>query len=224
MGFPSEAMKVAKIVKRSPAPLYFTAAVWVLWGLFFPLYTWLHFLLVIVLSLAAGAVGKKFFPDKVYEAPDPVEPETTGDPQLDALVQERDKAVAEMRRLNANIPGEKISKQIDHLEEDTQKIISHVVSHPEKLPQIRKFMSYYLPTTIKLLNAYDRMGSAGVEGENIAGTKGKIDAMMDTLVSAFDKQLDALFADEALDIATDITVMENLLKQEGLSGEQLGGV
>ena len=95
------------------------------------------------------------------------------------------------------------------------------MEHPQKLSQIRKFMNYYLPTTLKLLNAYDRMGSAGVSGTNIDGTMGKIETMMDTVTKAFDKQLDALFGDEALDISTDITVMENLLAQEGLTGEQL---
>ena len=95
-----------------------------------------------------------------------------------------------------------------------------MVEHPKKLPQIRKFLNYYLPTTLKLLNAYDRMGAAGVSGENIDGTMGKIEAMMGTVVRAFDKQLDALFADEALDISTDITVLENLLSQEGLSDQQ----
>ena len=217
---------MAKMVKKSPAPLYFAAVVWLAWGLCLPLYRLSDYLLAAGASLLAGVVGKAIFPDKTYETPeapktaDPQKPETTGNPELDALISERDKAVSEMRRLNDSIPGEKISAQIDHLEEMTQKIISHVVSHPEKLPQIRKFMNYYLPTTLKLLNAYDRMGAAGVEGENIAGTKGRIDAMMDTIVSAFDKQMDALFADEALDIATDITVMENLLKQEGLSEEK----
>lgn len=215
---------MAKMVKKSPAPLYFAAVVWLAWGLCLPLYRLSDYLLAAGASLLAGVVGKAIFPDKTYETPEapktaePQKPETTGNPELDALISERDKAVSEMRRLNDSIPGEKISAQIDHLEEMTQKIISHVVSHPEKLPQIRKFMNYYLPTTLKLLNAYDRMGEAGVEGENIAGTKGRIDAMMDTIVSAFDKQMDALFTDEALDIATDITVMENLLKQEGLSG------
>jgi hypothetical protein len=211
---------VAKVVKRSPAPLYLAAAVWVVWALFFPLYKLTHFLLVIAVSFGAALAGKKLFPDKVFEMPDPVEPETTGNPQLDALIAERDRALAEMRRLNDNIPGEKISAQIDRLEEDTRKIITHVVSHPEKLGQIRKFMNYYLPTTLKLLNAYDRMGEAGVSGANINGARGKIETMMDTIVSAFDKQLDALFADEALDISTDITVMENLLKQEGLQEEK----
>ncbi len=62
------------------------------------------------------------------------------------------------------------------------------------------------------------MDAAGVSGVNIDGTKGKIETMMDTVVAAFDKQLDALFGDEALDISTDITVMENLLAQEGLGG------
>lgn len=211
---------MAKVVKGSPAPLYLAAAVWIFWGLFLPLYRLSDFLLVIAASVLGWTAGKKLFPDKVYEIPDPVEPETTGDPELDALIAERDRAVSEMRRLNANIPGEKISRQIDHLEEVTRKILTHVVEHSEKLPQIRRFMDYYLPTTLKILNAYDRMGEAGIEGENITGVKGRIDAVMDTLVSAFDRQLDALFADEALDIATDITVMENLLKQEGLGEEK----
>ena len=95
------------------------------------------------------------------------------------------------------------------------------MEHPKKLPQIRKFLNYYLPTTLKILNAYDRMGAAGVSGENIDGTMDRIEGMMGTVVQAFDRQLDALFGDEALDISTDITVLENLLAQEGLSGDQM---
>lgn len=221
---------MAKMVKKSPAPLYFAAAVWLGWGLLLPLYRLSDYLLAAGCSILAGLLGKKLFPDTAYETPEaekkeePKKPESTGNPEVDALIAERERVVSELRRLNVNIPGEKISAQIDHLEEVTQKIISHVAEHPEKLPQIRKFMNYYLPTTLKLLNAYDRMGAAGVEGENIAGTKGRIEDMMDTIVSAFDKQMDALFADEALDIATDITVMENLLKQEGLSEEKPFGM
>ena len=79
-------------------------------------------------------------------------------------------------------------------------------------------MNYYLPTTLKLLNAYDRMDATGVSGTNIDGTKGRIEDMMDTICKAFDKQLDALYGEEALDISTDITVLENMLAQEGLGG------
>ena len=93
---------------------------------------------------------------------------------------------------------------------------------PASAGKVRKFARYYMPTTLKLLNAYDRMGGAGVEGSNIDGTMGRIDTMMDRVVQAFDKQLDALFADEALDISTDITVLEQMLAREGLGGMQMG--
>ncbi|MBP3521569.1 MAG: 5-bromo-4-chloroindolyl phosphate hydrolysis family protein [Oscillospiraceae bacterium] len=225
---------MAKMVKKSPVPLYFAAAVWLLWGLLLPLYRLSDILLCAGVSLMALAVGKAVFPNQSYETPEAKtqeipkaeekKPESTGNPEIDALIAERDKAVSEMKRLNANIPDETISRQIDHLEETTRKIIAQVVAAPEKLPQIRKFMNYYLPTTLKLLNAYDRMDSTGVSGDNIDSTKGKIEEMLDTIVVAFDKQLDGLFADEALDISTDITVMEQLLAREGLGGETLGGV
>ena len=91
---------------------------------------------------------------------------------------------------------------------------------PEKLPQIRRFLNYFLPTTLKILNAYDRMDAVGISGDNIDTTKAKVEAMMGTIVKAFDKQLDSLFGAEAMDISTDITVMENLLAQEGLSGPE----
>ena len=92
-----------------------------------------------------------------------------------------------------------------------------VQQKPEKLPQIRKFMDYYLPTTLKLLNAYDRMGAQGVSGGNIGATMERVENIMGTIVTAFEKQLDALFGAEALDISTDITVLENMMAREGLA-------
>ncbi len=217
---------MAKIVKKSAAPLYIVALLWVIWALFGPMYAWWHFALLAAGSVALYLLGRRLFPDKILIVPDPEpevkrEPETTGNPEIDALMAERDRALSEMRRLNDSIEDETISVQIDRLEETTRKIIAHVAEHPGKLPQIRRFLSYYLPTTLKLLNAYDRMDDAGVSGTNIDGTMGKIEHMMDTIVRAFDKQLDALFADEALDISADITVMEQLLAQEGVGDGQL---
>ena len=90
--------------------------------------------------------------------------------------------------------------------------------HPEKLPQIRKFMSYYLPTTLKLLRSYDELSRQGVSGQNITGTMEKVEGMMDTIVLAFEKQLDGLFGDQAMDISTDITVLDNMMAREGLTG------
>ena len=228
---------MARIKKPSVAPIYTIAAIWLLFTLFHSLCRTSDYVTVILLSAVGFIIAKGVWPGKELEVPDPEpapepaeekpaeeEKKTTGDAKLDALIEEKDKAISEMRRLNEAIPDETISAQIDDLEETTRKIIDHVVSHPEKLPQIRKFMSYYLPTTLKILNAYDRMGAAGVSGENIDGTMEKIELMMTTTVTSFHKQLDALFRDEAMDISSDITVMENLLAQEGLGGQQMGGV
>ena len=226
---------MAKVVKKSAAPIYLVAALWAVWALAFPLYSPLHYITAAAASILGYVVAKAIFPDRAYQTPasaskaepkkeeaPPEAKKTTGNPELDKVIEQGKLATAEMRRLNESIKGEKISAQIDHLEEVTGKIIRHVTESPQKLPQISKFLNFYLPTTLKLLNAYDRMDDAGVSGANIDGTKGKIDAMMDTVIAAFDKQLDALFGDEALDISTDITVMENLLAQEGLSGMQMG--
>ncbi len=225
-----------KVVKRSVAPVYLIGAAWLVYALLFPLRTPAQFLACAALSALAYVAGRSLWPDRTYWVPDdmaapqPEEkpqkeegPKTTGNPEVDAVLKERDRAISEMRRLNENIPDEKISAQIDHLEEVTKKIIEQVAAKPEKLPQIRRFMDYYLPTTLKILNAYDRMGSTGISGENIDATKDKVERMMGTIVAAYDKQLDSLFGEEALDISTDITVMENLLAREGLGGMTLGG-
>lgn len=211
--------------KVSVLPIYLVGFVWLGYALLFPLNAPLHYILCAGLSVAVFVAGKAIWPDKVYQTPGAPkeeakkpEPKKPEDPKVAALRKEKDRAVSELRRLNDAIPDPKISAQIDHLEEVTGKIIDHVIEKPEKQPQISRFLDYFLPTTIKLLNSYDRMDSAGVSGSNIDATKQKVETMLDTLCTAFDKQLDALFGDEALDISTDITVMENLLAQEGLSG------
>ena len=229
---------MAKHVKRSVLPIYLVGATWLVYAALMPLRTAAQYAACAVLSAVVFVVGKAIFPDKVYQlpgeeesrqekepgaAPKQEEPRqsSAGDPQIDALMKELERAVSEMRRLNDSIQDEKISAQIDHLEEVTGKIIDQVVAQPKKLPQIRRFLDYYLPTTLKILNAYDRMDATGISGSNIDSTKEKVEGMMDTIVRAYDKQLDALFGDEALDISTDIAVMENLLAQEGLGGLNL---
>lgn len=216
---------MAKYCKRSPVPVYAVAAVWLLWGLFGPLYRLHHFLLAAAVSAAAFLLAKKLCPDRTIVLPGPApqpEPAPAENPGIAALTAERDRALREMRRLNDSIADPRLSAQISHLEEITQKIVAHVVEHPQKLPQISRFLNYYLPTTLKILNAYDRMDEAGVAGTNIDGTMGRIESVMDSVLAAFDRQLDALFGDIALDITTDITVMEQMLAREGLGGMQLG--
>ena len=210
-----------KIVHKSAAPLYAAAVVWVLYALLFPLHRLTHFIVVILASALVGGIAKLICKDVVEEVEVPAEPETTGNAELDKMIDACDKAIAEMKRLDDNIADEKISAQIVRLGTLTEKILGQVKADPAKLPQIRKFMNYYVPTTLKLLNAYDRMGAQGVEGENISGTMAKVEQMMGTIVIAFEKQLDSLFGSEALDISTDITVLENMMAREGLSDDPI---
>ena len=218
-------MATVKKIRRSVAPFYGVAAVWVVYALAFDLYRPTHFIFAAVLSAGAYLLLRAVCKDEEYEVeiPDTPKPEpaSTGNPELDKMIRDGALAVEEMKRLDENIEDEKISQAIRELERTSQAIFQQVREAPEKLPQIRRFMDYYLPTTLKLLNAYDRMSSVGVGGENIDGTKERVEAIMDTIVAAFDKQLDGLFGAEALDVSADITVLETMLAREGLAGDQM---
>ncbi len=217
--------------KRKPvAPFYAVAVLWLAYGLLFPLYAPVHYALLAAVSAAvffgvnavcqnAGTVGgTEQAAPKAAEKP---KEETTGNAELDKMLKDGRLAIAEMKRLDDNIADPGISADIVRLEQVSQKIFDEVKRDPKKLPQIRRFLDYYLPTTLKLLNAYDRASAAGISGENVDATKAKVEGMMRTIVAAFEKQLDALYGAEALDISTDITVLETMMAREGLAGDQL---
>ncbi len=208
-----------QIVHKSVIPLYASGATWLLYALLFPLYRLPHFLLAASAAAVVGIVARIFCPSTVEEVPE--KPETTGNPELDKMISDGQKAIAEMKRLDNNIADPTISAQIVRLQQLSEKIFAQVKQNPEKLPQIRKFMNYYLPTTLKILNAYDRMGEQGVSGENITSTMHKVESMMDTIIKAFEKQLDNLFGAEAMDISTDMVVLENMMAREGLTEDPL---
>ena len=215
---------MATVKRRSTVPYYAAAGTWVIYALLFPLYRVPQFIFIAIVSAVVYFIMNAVCGTVEVTVPDPPKKEeTTGNPELDKMIKDGNLAISEMKRLNTSIKDEKISADIDRLEDLSAKIFAQVKSDPSKLPQIRKFMDYYLPTTLKILNAYDRMDSTGIAGDNISTTKAKVERMMDTITQAFDKQLDALFGEEALDISTDITVMENLLAQEGLGGMTMGG-
>ena len=220
---------MARIVKRSVAPIYLVGLVWLAYAVLFPLYRVSDYIICGVISAAFFLLGKTIWPDAVLieDGEEPpaaprsapkAEEEPAADPEAAALLAERDKAVAELRRLNDAIDDERISAQIDHLEETTRKIVDQVAAQPDKLPRIRRFLNYYLPTALKILNAYDRMDDTGLSGGNVGAGMEKVERMMDALTAAFDKQLDELFGGEALDLSAELTVLEQMLAREGLGG------
>ena len=213
---------MATVTKKSTLPYYCAAAVWVLYALLFPLHKLGHILTVGIGSAVVFFVMNALCPPITVEVEEkPREEKPTGNEALDKMLKEGNLALAEMQRLDDNIQDEKISADIQKLKEICGKIFEQVKADPTKLPQIRKFMSYYLPTTLKLLNAYDRMGATGVAGENITATMERVEKMMGTIVTAFEKQLDSLFGADAMDISTDITVLETMMAREGLAGERM---
>lgn len=213
-------------VRKPVVPFYAAAVVWLVYACFFPLYKPLHFVLgggaALIVFLLSALLCKNSgrHPEPKAQPAKQAEEPSTGNSDLDKMLKDGRLAIAEMKRLDENIQDAEISADIVRLEEISDKIFDQVRQNPEKLPQIRRFMDYYLPTTLKLLNAYDRAASAGISGENIDATMTKVAAMLKTIVKAFEKQLDALFGDTALDISTDITVLENMMAREGLTDDQ----
>ena len=147
-------------------------------------------------------------------------PKKSYGPEVDPIIEEGNKALAEMGRIYQSVKDPEIRQKINEIMRVTDKITQDAIADPSDIPQIRKFMNYYLPTTIKLLNAYDRMSSQGISGENLDKSMKSITEMLDDAIAAYKKMLDSLFENQALDIETDIEVMNQMLAREGLSGEK----
>ena len=134
--------------------------------------------------------------------------------------EDRDNALlAEIRAVNDLVKNEKLSAQIDQIGLLTAKILDYEKSHPQSAPQLHSFLSYYLPTTLKILRAYGQLEAQEVSGENITAAMKRIEDMMDKVVEGFEKQLDQLFLGETMDITSDVEVLERMLAKDGLSGQ-----
>lgn len=205
------------VTKKSALPIYAVGVVWLVWALLFPLYSVTHYLLCAVLSLLTYVLLSKAIPDTVTYEKIPVQ--ATGYATADDLLKAGDQYLLDISAITAKIENAEVRQKADKLGGTCQRIFDYVRQNPKSADGLRKFMNYYLPTLKKLLTTYELMEEQGVEGENITASKARITQMLDTMDLAFLKQLDALFGDTALDIDTDITVMEGMLAQEGLTDE-----
>ena len=151
------------------------------------------------------------------EEPPKQEPGTN--PQLQELLNRGNAFIAQIHASNDAIPGQEISAKIDRMGNIIRRIFQRAEQHPEVIPDLKKMMDYYLPMTVKLLNAYADMDAQPHQGENIQNSKREIETTLDTLNGAYEKLLDDLFEDTALDVSSDISVLKTLLAQEGLTGD-----
>lgn len=142
------------------------------------------------------------------------------DPNLKAVqdvIDEGEATIRQIRQANDDIPGETISGKLDRLETVITKIFAFIRENPGEVPEIRKFMNYYLPTTLKLVKVYQDMDAEPIQGANIMATKKEIEETLDTINHAFENLLDGFYKDTALDVSTDISVLNTMLAQEGLT-------
>ncbi len=137
--------------------------------------------------------------------------------QLQEVLDRGNAFIREIRRCNDAIPGEVVSNKISRMETIVQRIFQRAQAHPEILPDLKKLMDYYLPMTVKLLNAYADMDAQPIQGQTIENSKREIEQTLDTLNLAYEKLLDSVFEDTALDVSSDISVLQTLLAQEGLT-------
>ena len=143
------------------------------------------------------------------------------DPRVREVLERGNAFIAEIRRCNDAIPGQEISSKISRMELIVRRIFERAQAHPEIVPDLKKLMDYYLPMTVKLLNAYAEMDAQPVQGETIRSSKKEIEDTLDTLNLAFEKLLDSVFEDTAMDVSSDISVLNTLLAQEGLTDDEL---
>ena len=225
--------------KRSALPIYAIGIVWLLYA--GKLNTFRGILSCAVVSAIVYAIlrivlpGKKTDeppkaaapeqpqPKQAEKKPEPQpepEPEEKLPPELQSVIYQGKRTIADIRRLNDEIPDERMSAQIDLIERLTAQIFDCVRKKPEKLSQIRQFLNYYLPTTIKLMEQYVTLQNQSLKTKNITEGMQKIEDLLDKVIIAFQRQLDALFEADVVDITADIRVMEQMMASEGLTNKK----
>lgn len=216
---------------RSVAPIYALGITVLFYSLLFSLdglgdylkcafLAWAVYMLV---GIIAGGKKEQAEPEpetppQPKEEPPVQDKQPAANPELEAVIAQGRQSVARLQSLNDEIPDFRLSAKLKQIEALTAAIYQQVANKPEKLPSVRQFMNYYLPTTIKLLEQYVQMQNVGLKGENITAGMAQIEAMLDKVIVAFQKQLDGLFAREVVDITADIRVMEQMMEQNGLTG------
>ena len=156
------------------------------------------------------------------QPPQPPKPKAQPKPEPTAPEDEYSSLLRQLREVNDAIPDPVMTQKITRLEEVSARIFALAQKDPDKKAQLQKFMNYYLPTALKLLNTYASLSAQDVQGENITEARQSIERSMDLLVTAFENQLDKLFQSDALDVSSDIAALEGMLNLDGLTGGGFG--
>ena len=199
---------------RPVLPIYLAALVWPVGALLLPAYRLSNLLIIAGLSLAAYGLGTKFCPTRVIRKQVPY---ATGSEDVDTMLSGISANLDKLHALNDAIPDPELSAAMTRMEKAGRSIAAAGEQTPDKARSIDRFARYYLPEVIKLMTTYANMEKNGVKGGNADQILTELRRNAATTAKAFENQLDALYSAEAMDISTDIEVLDGILKSQNLT-------
>ena len=184
-------------------------------AIFIPFYSVWHIIIIALISAAVGIVVKLVLPKETRQVEVPF---ASGNLALDDIVHEIDRALdsLEVSAKSVSKGAPSAADKIRQICESIGKIREALIKSPDDIGSVRRFINYYLPTTVNLAERYDKMLAAKSEGENAKKTLDVIDKAFDQIKASFDKQHDALFADDVIDVSADIKVLETMLERDNI--------
>jgi len=202
-----------KVHIKSAIPIYLAAALWLIVGLIAPKFLMKlpGLLVTAALSVAAYFVGSKLFPGREVE-----QQITTGDAAVDREIATARERLENLRKANDAIPDPEISGNLDRMYKAGTQIFNELNRDPKKVGLVRRFMSYYLPTSEKLMEQYQVLMNADTKGENITSAMATIERSLGFAANAFEKCADNLYKDDEMDIDAEIKVMQTMLTGDNL--------
>ena len=203
--------KIIRTQKPSVLPFYAAALVFVVLCAVLPVYKLWALLVALGGAAVAFGVAQKTCPPRVVEHEVPFH---TGVEDVDQMLTDIQQKLDTLHALNEALPDPQLSAAMTRMEKAGRSIVEAVEANPAKAKQVRRFANYYLPDAVNVLQQYAKQG---VRGENAAAIRAEVEHNAASIATAFENQLDALYAAESMDLSADLTVLQNMLKGQGLS-------
>lgn len=204
--------KIIRTQKPSVLPFYAMALVFVVLCAVLPVYKLWALLVALGGAAVAFGVAKKTCPPREHEVPF-----HTGVEDVDQMLTDIQQKLDTLHALNEALPDPQLSAAMTRMEKAGRSIVEAVEANPAKAKQVRRFANYYLPDAVNVLQQYAKLAKQGVRGENAAAIRAEVEHNAASIATAFENQLDALYAAESMDLSADLTVLQNMLKGQGLS-------
>ena len=206
--------KIIRTQKPSVLPYYAAALAFAVLCAVLPVYKLWALLAALAGAAAAFAAAKKTCPPRVVEHEVPFH---TGVEDVDEMLTDIQQKLDTLHTLNEELPDPQLSAAMTRMEKAGRSIVEAVEANPDKAKQVRRFANYYLPDAVNVLQQYAKLAKQGVRGENAASIRAEVERNAASIATAFENQLDALYAAESMDLSADLTVLQNMLKGQGLS-------